>query len=567
MANLSKDQVVQIIQNRPQGSTPDEIVNELIGQGHTLEGYVPPPKEEKTIGGFIQNAAESGKNFLGGIKTAITHPIDTFEAATKLGIGALGAGIEKMIPPEQRQITPEEAATPTGKLYQESRNLFGKVAEDYKNAYGSKEAALNTAYQDPFRVAGDASAVLTAGGGLISKVGKVSDVGALAKTGEIVTATGEAINPANVVTKPLGAALPYAGRAATELLGKSTGAGTESILNAFNDPNVVKYARKAGPSGAIDLQQQALEDAMAGLNKIKQDRSKNYVSALENIKTNSADVGKINAELHGGVYDIRSQAMKKLADPENGFGVKITRDGENLSLDFSDSTIVNNTGIVKKAFNDVMRWKDTTPVGLDKLKKRLAQVLDEIPQTESGGARAFVTELKGNVSQLLKEKVPGYSDMVGNYEQASNLIDDIQKSLSLKDKTSMETSIRKLQGALRENNELRRDFLKQLSKEAGTNIEAKLSGAQVAPLAPRGLAGTLQAQVLAGGTAAVNAGFVAAHIPQIVIGLAATSPRLVAELTTILGKGSRIAKKITPEQSKQILLLLQKAGQMDSTSD
>lgn len=39
MAYLSRKQVEDVVSGRPEGSTPDQIVNALVSQGHRLEGY------------------------------------------------------------------------------------------------------------------------------------------------------------------------------------------------------------------------------------------------------------------------------------------------------------------------------------------------------------------------------------------------------------------------------------------------------------------------------------------------------------------------------------------------
>ena len=512
--------------------------------------------EKKSVGGFFSNALSSGAKFAGGIASAFEHPVQTAETVAKLGVGVLGAGIEKMIPEKDRQISPEAAASPTGQLFQQSKSLFGKVAEDYKQSYGSPQKAADTAYKDPFRVAGDVAAVVTAGGSALSTAGEVSGISKVAEAGNVLTKVGEAANPVNAAFKVAGGALGITGKVAAGIAGKSTGAGAFSVEEAFSNPNVMKYARKAGPDGALDLQDQALTDSLAGLKTLKTERGQTYVADLEKIKVNKTD-------MQNGLEEIRSKASKDLVDPQK-LGVKITGGKKLNNLDFSKSTITKNTAVVEKAFNDVMDWRDTTPAGLDMLKKRISQHIDEIPATEAGGARAYLVGLRENVSGLLKKQVPGYQDMVGKYEQASNLIDDIQSSLSLKDTVKKETAIRKIQGALRENNDMRREFIQTLGKEAGVDITGKLAAGQLAPYTARGLAGTIQSQLST--AAGVGAVLKPQFIPQIIIALAATSPRLVGELSSILGKTARAVKAITPQQSQQIILLLQKANEM-STDD
>jgi hypothetical protein len=250
-------------------------------------------------------------------------------------------------------------------------------------------------------------------------------------------------------------------------------------------------------------------------------------------------------QLDDAFFAVRDKAVRKLTDASDGFGVKIvsqdTPGGPLNVLDFSQSTIVNKNhqDVLQRAFNEVQRWTDTTPAGLDTLKKRLGQIKDNIPVTESGGARAYLSGLTSDVANAIKKNVPEYQKMTGKYAEASDLIDEIERTLSLKEGRTTDTAIRKLMSVMRQNNELRLDLLKTLQETGAGDISGKLAASTLAPLAPRGLAGTFASPI--GIT-----GLLTGNIGQTLLYLAAASPRLVAEFLSALASVQKIGDGPVP---------------------
>ena len=369
------------------------------------------------------------------------------------------------------------------------------------------------------------------------------------------------INTAEVLKSGLiGAALPVAGRGASklvkgvgnvgaEILGKTTGTSADVIKEAFNNPNVVKFSRQAGTKGAADLQRQALEEAQQGLKQIVQKRGNEYVSELEKIKTSGPEVQQV-------LDSTRNNAKQLLSD----FDIRL-QDGKKLNnLNFNNSTITKNKEIVQKAFNDVMSWRDTSAAGIDRLKKRLSQYANDIPATERGGAHNFIMDLQDSVKSGLNEFVPGYKEMTSKYAQSSSLIDDIQKALSLKDSASHDTAIRKLMSTVRDNNDLRKEFVDVLSGASGKDIRGKLAGAALSPGLISGFSGKIATGSLVGGGAATL--LKPSIAPLLIAYFAASSPRFVGELTSLLGKTTKPMIKInsfSPQIQNGLRVLLQRS--------
>jgi len=326
----------------------------------------------------------------------------------------------------------------------------------------------------------------------------------------------------------------------------------------------MKFARSASKEGgASSLQRQALEDAQEGLSRIVEKRGAKYRADLERVTKETPIVRNVIGEhpMEKVINGARDKARKLMDD--YGLNVVVDDAGKPIDLGFDQSTITQNKEIVKKALKDVLYWEDNSPAGLDTLKKRLSQFKNDIPPSETGGAKNFIQQLHDNVSNGLKENVPGYREMTKSYAEASDLIDEVKSTLSLKDTAREETAIKKLMSSMRDNNELRKDFVDLLSAESGQDITAKMAGSQLASLAPKGLAKTLFGPGLAaGGTASALS---PSSIPMLVTYIAASSPRLMGELTNILGQVAKPTIKANqfsaPIRNKLLNLLQQTLNQ------
>jgi len=122
------------------------------------------------------------------------------------------------------------------------------------------------------------------------------------------------------------------------------------------------------------------------------------------------------------------------------------------------------------------------------------------------------------------------------YSEASELIKEIERSLSLGQKASAETATRKLQSLMRKNvntNFGQRVALGKQLSEAGSDIFPALAGQSLAEFTPMGLQ---RATSLGTGAAAFSAG----GLPLASASLLSSSPRLMGEAAYGAGLLSRI---------------------------
>lgn len=389
--------------------------------------------------------------------------------------------------------------------------------------------------------------------GLLSKVPKMVAEGVefggktLAQTGDVEEAKSAGLIGA--ATSPvLGAAgkiLRGAGGIAAQALGKTTGAGEAAIKEAFSNPSVVKYARQ-GTDAISSLQEQALEGAKRGLSNMAKKRGSDYVKALERIKTDPTSMREIADNAIMQAQDFLSEAGVKV-----GKGKMLPRNA------FKDSAIEQGKTAVEKAYRTLTTWTDHSAAGLDKLKKKLNQFKNSVRNT-TDGSYAAIKSMSSSVDNGLKTMVHGYGEMTSKYAAASDVLDEIEKALSLKDSASKETAIRKFMSTMRQNNEMRLEFLKELGAKGGGDIVGKVAGSTMAPWMPRGLSGTYSGPISLG---AITTG----NIPGYLAYLAGTSPRLVAEAVSILGKTS--GKLLTEETKKALRAILIQASREKPEND
>lgn len=338
-------------------------------------------------------------------------------------------------------------------------------------------------------------------------------------------------------TKPglataIGGALPAVGpavgavaRGVGETLGVTTGTGYGVIKQAFTSGTKGLGSTQekefiSALMGNTDPEQ-IVQEAKTSLGTIIADRRATYQSQLAKITNNktSLDISPINNEL-------QSQLGK--------FNIAI-KDG---ALDFSRSAIRFD----KSAQSDVQdiyetmktfgtQKGDRTAVGVDQLKQALHD-----KYSPSSSVRALTTAVANSAKKVLSS-IPGYNKMMEDYSTKTNLISDIQKALSLGNKSQVDTAYKKLTSALRLNNEFRKEMIGELDKATGGALSSKIAGEQMSEILPRGLMRPLE------GAAAVTMGAAGFIVPLLKFAFAA-SPKIVGGLVNALGLTSGQAMRV-----------------------
>lgn len=485
-----------------EGVTLEMLKGQTQPEERPLSTQYQPPTEAQTIretyskpavGDIIKNAPGSAVELGKNIYTAVTHPIETAKTVGKTALG----GVEKLIPGEQGH---EEYANAIGNMFAER--------------YGGMDNLRKTMTQDPIGFLADAST-------LLSGVGALPKMGAVAEAGRAIEPTGAIARGAAKVGKPV---LKKTGEYATEFLGKSTGAGAGAVEQALKGGTEFTEAMRGKVSEA-----DVLETAQNALQDVKNQRSQAYQTKLAEIgkQTQTLDIAPVKKSLDNF---LNAWHIKRTNKPIKAGAHGAAPEG----LDFKRSVMAKDS----KTQNEVLQmvdlienWDDFSPIGVDVLKRNLDDFY-----TETGKGRAIAAGLKNETRKVLSDNVPGYADMTAEYAKTSKLTKDIEKALSLSKNTGADTSIRKISQIMRENFTYRRDLVKQLENMTGADIQSAVAGIQLNRLTPKGLQGVLTTSAITGALAMIH--------PQLLPALVVSSPRLVGEFLNMLGNTSRQIKKI-----------------------
>ena len=171
------------------------------------------------------------------------------------------------------------------------------------------------------------------------------------------------------------------------------------------------------------------------------------------------------------------------------------------SFEFKGQTTLDKAGLnkLKEIKEAVEIWKNNknfhTVEGLDALKKKIDNLMpegDTFGKTSGKGA-SIVSQARNSVNKIIKEASPEYAKTMKAYEEAITLEKEIRQSLSLGNKASADTALRKLLSTMRNNVNTnfgnRLENLKLLDAAGDTNILERLAGQSFNTLTPRGLQG------------------------------------------------------------------------------
>jgi hypothetical protein len=491
---------------QPQKSKFDPSTAKLVSDDSdkTLDVY-PKSIREKIEKFFTENVPENAGKVASGFGQLITHPIKTAKGMGELALGE----IEKVSPAVNiaksmgiiKQPLPQE-------------NLATQVNKDLGNKYGSPKKILASMYNNPIETAIDISMLVGGAGGAMEAVGeggKLAEVGRMAsKASEVINPVSQAGKLASGVAKLLGKGI---GRVTGEGLGITTGAGYGAIKEAFENPTEAYTKALRGETSGEDVVNAAKES----LSAIKQSRHDEYTQRLETLK-------QVKEQL-----DV-SPIHKEISNQLERFNISVKEDG---TLDFGRSAIrfdkkaqgdINNIYEEMKKFGTVKG--DRTVIGVDSLKRSFQDLY-----SESSNVRAFVQAVSKKTREVLSG-VKGYDEMAADYSKKTQQIDEITKGLSLGNKVSVDTSIRKMTSIFRQNNEFRKDLLEQLEQVGGKDLSGMVAGYQLNPITPRGLFGKFEE--IGGGIKILSNPSMILH-PQIIAAMAAASPRVMGEFLRGIG--------------------------------
>ena len=335
-----------------------------------------------------------------------------------------------------------------------------------------------------------------------------------------------------IVGASIKAALP-------EILGLTTGAGAESIKQAFKSG---KEGGNIGKMFAENLrklvpQSDVLENVSANLTKMGQDLSSAYRNGMVNIKNDKS------------ILDL-TPIQQTLKEVNDAFKFK----GQTKNALASEK--INEANKVITKWNKLDPAEYHTPEGLDALKQQIGGILEDI-DFKNTAARKAVGDIYSSIKTTINNQAPEYSKVMKDYHEGLDTINEIKRTFSQTGKAATDTQLRKLQSLTRNNVSTnygsRLDQMKALEAQGGNEVMPALAGQALNSLMPRGLAGQLGATGFAGGAALTN--------PMALPGLALASPRIMGEAAYNVGKASKLMPSSQNAQNLAKMLMLQQTTQ------
>lgn len=452
------------------------------------------PKREDSLGtgqmfaqalaNFPGSAYELGKSTF----EAVTSPIETGKNIAELGSSVLGKmGVTNASP-----------------------EMADRVGQFYKNRYGSVENAKRTFANDPAGFLADAATILTGAGGALRAVPQAG----VKSAGKMVQKAADVVDPLTVATK----GVKGVGKGTAAVLGFTTGTGTRAVEEA------AKAGYRGGEQGEAFASQMrgaapiadVVESIKPAIAALRQDRSAAYRQGMANVAKDKT-VLKFD-DIDKAIGNARQTGMYK---------------GQVIDKSAAEAW--------QKINDQINEWKGLDPVefhtpeGLDALKKSIQDIRESYPY--GSPARLAADKAYNAVRGEITKQAPEYSRVMKDYETASDLLSEIESTLSQNPRASIDTQVRKLQSILRNNantNYGRRAELGEMLAERGaTNLFPQLAGQAMSSWTPRGLSGALS-----------GAGAIYSTIPAIAQGItptgalqiASTSPRIVGEAAYAAGK-------------------------------
>jgi hypothetical protein len=196
-----------------------------------------------------------------------------------------------------------------------------------------------------------------------------------------------------------------------------------------------------------------------------------------------------------------------------------------------------------------------TAEGLDALKQRLDALYPDSPMQKQ--VQRVVSAVRNTVKDTIVAQDKNYAKTMKAYEESLSLEREIERALSLNNRSAADTAIRKLQSLTRNNANTnygyRLELAKALQEQGGQDLMPALAGQALSSYVPRGLAGQ-------GAALGIGAGGALTFNPMAAAMLPLTSPKLVGMGAYGVGRATRNIPKLSDAELKNMARILTTQG-------
>lgn len=421
------------------------------------------------------------------------------------------------------------------------------------------ESAKKTATQSAVNVAKDVTKGAATGYGYDVAGNAQANKDNVFKPG-LGTAVGAGIPLAAEAVKGLGYIAKEVAKHASSTL---SGVPKDAIEHAFQNPEAVQSAMRKAAEDPDNSAQKILSNAQEAMDTLKKARSDAYQQGLEKLQNETSYTKNGQLYVKRALTDAEAKGMKgyvpgtKIGVPTNlnTSGIKKVftstlkdfgaEGGGKGGIDFTNVAIDDaHISKLEKLQQRIYNWTDSTPTGIN----RLRQVVDsyKLGGINLGSSEkkfnSIIGDLRTNLAGYVGEKVPQVAEMNSKYAAESSVIDNITAQLKLNTKDP-NTALRKLLNVFNPKSTVYRPIVEQLGEKGAKDLMSDIAGLTMAKWTPEGLAKYF------GGAEGLAALLHPAALPELAPVMAASSPRVVGEVTTGLGK---IAQNKTAQKAADI---------------
>ena len=505
------DYAAWIVKNADKRGTPEF---DTVAQAYQVAKSEEKPSGFDAIQMAVNAPGSLYRNTLGGLLEAAQSPVQTAQNLADVVAG----GVYNVLPETlQRGLNAIEF---NPEAQQRASKLASAVGQEFKQTYTTPEGFKKTMQQDPFRVLGDLSMLASGGATATARLPQISRT--LARVSDVTNPMTTAMQATAAIPKVIGATT-------SNVLGMTTGVGPEAVRTAYQSGLEGSKAFLANIRGNVPMTD-VLDLAKTNLQNMQQVKQAAYRADMQNIAKDQTVLDFKNID----------DAINK-ANQITTFKGQVIKEGANAALN--------------KIRAEVDAWKQLdpaqfhTPEGLDALKQKIGQIQENIP-FEQKTARTVSGGIYNSVKDEISRQAPEYSRVMKEYSDASELVREMERALSLGQKSAADTAMRKLTSVMRNNVNtnfgLRLDMVRQMEQQGGNQLLPAIAGQAMSSTLPRGLA-----PQIAGVSAvpSVVENLMQGTTPLTLAAAPLFSPRLIGEAGYGLGAAQRMVSQSPPVQA------------------
>ena len=336
------------------------------------------------------------------------------------------------------------------------------------------------------------------------------------------------VDPVSLGGKALTRAVDLSAGPASQVIGMISGAGPENILNRYQAGRIGgEPAQVARDNARRNVPvEDVVDQARTAIDNMRQNRSNAYNAGIGDTLADTRRLDMTPILQH--VDDIERGLYSPAGMP------KVSDTALNVARQVREE-VAGHAGPTLGPDGSLVGHNAQPAVELDALKRRLQGIAGEHVMNRE--ASRIPTDVANRVRQTIIDQVPSYERTMGAYSTASDTIDQIARTLSLGNRATTDTAVRKLQSALRQDASTgtRRALLEELTQAGAPNLPYALAGQATSSWMPHGLARLNTTHALT------------AHLlTPAALALPLTSPRIAGGMSQMLGAGVRNAERFGP---------------------